>query len=638
MNERPRDNEENLKQETVPTNLELFFYHPNLLIRTRKFHEDMTNLLRAKTNDTKNRHNQSERLDVTLNAIDETREEIGSELRLTVSSVAVSKAYLIFLQDLIPKGMSKENVFDFFKICLAVNTKIDAVLNPTTSEDIGQFRARVIVSQDSFAQKEIAKIENSAMQRLPSWFTGTKEDYSYLVKNYTNFTRLCNQRGLSTTEAIEELKKMKKDLQENGLFEKSYGETLVDGLPDWFLNNDGKLPFKEEVEAELQSDLEEEDNLRSKIMSLHRKSKYLVTSFNEKADKSRDWFDDQSKKNSNGIVCNLATNLIFAHAVPSNGEEFYKILLKNIAWHPNPELYSLWIEGKLKVAGIISDEGLNTECLESLRTWIAFQRKETPEAEATFKAMRYTNKEGYNILWHELGPIIDALSEDRVDLLKEFIGDSKKCDPNSLVTFLADLFFEEINEMGVTGGLSRSLDSCYSFNRKFINQHSEWLYSQLIKRLYHEQTEPIGVIAEDPFTKSEPEILLEQFDAELAEENRDKLVGWKVFYSMDKKSEDSSLVEIPGDTCEERSRFLQQFIGSHSLSCSVKASVVIKSLESKTESVGTVEDFITHKKRINGEVWKKIHKDPIRIFYQMQPDEKILIFSIHQKKADGYGF
>jgi mRNA-degrading endonuclease RelE of RelBE toxin-antitoxin system len=116
------------------------------------------------------------------------------------------------------------------------------------------------------------------------------------------------------------------------------------------------------------------------------------------------------------------------------------------------------------------------------------------------------------------------------------------------------------------------------------------------------------------------------------------LAGWQFFYTTNRTSEQSHLIEIEGQTTEELERNLHRFITDRKISCSIPAGSIVNAFEWLVTEVPKETEQTRMGMQINGEYFKKLKRQRVRIIYQMSPSEKKIIFFIHKKQDWGYGF
>lgn len=115
------------------------------------------------------------------------------------------------------------------------------------------------------------------------------------------------------------------------------------------------------------------------------------------------------------------------------------------------------------------------------------------------------------------------------------------------------------------------------------------------------------------------------------------LQGWRLYYSLNRSTAGSGLVELEGSTLDDRERVFDQFLLDNGISCSIKRASVIRALEWVAAAPGQVE-FQRIRQEIGAEVFKKVKRGKVRIFYVLKPEIRHIVFFVHQKQAMGYSF
>lgn len=636
-----------------PTQIEIFRYKPNTLSDSRIFYNELRDFVRAVDANSRFWVAQDSRVISSIDRIETHLGEIFPEITSLRSSITTSLAYLKFKEDFQKQGVAEADIFSFFKICLDLNKSAHTGLNGRnkkgTDATLNNEIAKAI-SKDSFVKRDLESAIISLKHQVPSWFKGKEDAYARLIKQYMNFPLLLNPdlRNLSQEEIIRKANLISTTFRNNGTILDPYGSTYPGGEPDWFNDCINGMPNEADILEELSDDQESELVLRRKIEGLIKQKNQIRTSTLEKSEKTQSWL----RKRIGGIITGIEKNLgnfsLFYSIMPGGREILNLSATRSAGVIIEPETLSLWVESIFKTAGIVDFEHalLVPEVANLFNVYLEGIRKESPEAESKFRMMRDINKRGYNELNFDLGPLVAALPDDKVTLLKEFIGECEPKDYSKLITFIGDMLSEELNNGSIKAyqpDISRSIEAYRVFTKRLISRNLEWLSEKYLEHLFPERTtiryeEP----ASEPDIKvlekySEPAQIISQFEDELVRIRKGELVDWQVLYALDRNNPESKLVEISGDSADEKAEFFQDFLANQGISCSVKPTSIISALEWKTVVPEAIEHLVI-RKDIEGTRWKKIKRGAVRIFYRMDSTEQKIVFFVHQKNQDAYGF
>ncbi len=233
--------------------------------------------------------------------LNDSANDLTSQLDGLRSELSCTLVYQEMLEEFTPKGLSQKDIYDFFNLCLDINTQFNTQL-------LRKFRNTNIQSLNatlSGHQKELeSMIKSSAQHRLgnpPAWFRQGKKAWESFVMNYSNFgvylnktlTQISSSRGFVTS----------KELVKYG----TLGGVLKDQYPDWLIGeNSGIPPTKEALEKETLEDREQIDGLLHQIDYVKSQSSFLRTMSEGKFIKAAVWVERRKRgifpNNAQGIA------------------------------------------------------------------------------------------------------------------------------------------------------------------------------------------------------------------------------------------------------------------------------------------------------------------------------------------------
>lgn len=95
--------------------------------------------------------------------------------------------------------------------------------------------------------------------------------------------------------------------------------------------------------------------------------------------------------------------------------------------------------------------------------------------------------------------------------------------------------------------------------------------------------------------------------------------------------------ELSGESLEDIETQLENILNKHRISCSIKLSSVVNTLEWITTIPKEVIQIMI-RESINGLDYLKIKRGNVRLFFQIDSDKKQLRFFVYQKQSLEYHF
>lgn len=217
-------------------------------------------------------------------------------------------------------------------------------------------------------------------------------------------------------------------------------------------------------------------------------------------------------------------------------------------------------------------------------------------------------------------------------MLKEYNGTTTE----HFIWDMAELISSHIKreKVQLTRSQLGALHYLSKFTATFLRNHHNFLLRELHKSLQDNFFEQEELKPKDSLITANLQEEIESTTEEIAQGN---LAGWHIFYTDNKSSDEKHLTEIGGKTLEERELALQELFSKENVSFSIKPGSIVRVFEWLVTVPEEVEQ-VRIRKNIGDEVFRKIKRGSLRIFYQMSWEKKDLIFFVHQKQAWGYGF
>lgn len=626
--------------EDLPTGLHLFALKESQIaeLRTRNeaagtFREEFTGAKRAFTKLVQETQKRVVRLNQTQADLDEQAVQL-------VSSRTCSAAYLRLFDELSLQSVPPCEILEFYKKCLTVNTR-----NCTSLFQKGRFVLQESIVNPLSGNREYQAMLDGVAGDPPSWFEGGKVKWREFVRYHAHFPaylnldlvqRYAGKNYLPTLQTADRL-----------------GFTLKDAFPDWLEELEEGIPERSLVERELAEDTQESRKVYHQLERIQQQDVYLRQTVNQKAEKVEARFQERrvelvpSIKNFSELVLYLGSMCdIHAHLTPEEARE--KLMRRFLESHErliDRESLALWIEKKLGEGGVIKKDArdlIDTNFRDLFSLLLQEMGAHSSDSPKSFREVKQTDKKAFNALNYDIKPFLALLRKDELVYLEEFIQVSQASPVEPAVWEMAELISLRYRNSGSydAGNKTRlPLEEFRKFTTSWLRKNWQWAYRELQQVLSGGRVQEATPLPSDtprvpPQEESSP---VGEITTMIEETQQGNLRGWHLYYSTDRTVKEDSLRELGGGSVEEREQGLEQFIAGGKIPCSIKPASVIRAFEWLVTVPQEVER-VRIRKDIEGTVFKKLKRGAVRIFYTICPEEKKIVFFIHQKKGYRYGF
>lgn len=665
------------KENYLPTTLNPFRYKGeklsslrSVMFRAHDLEEDITRVGLSIGN-LQNKRNQ------TLDRLSQTRSELNSQDSNTESSISCGLVYLKMLDEL--KELSPQQLFDFFKLCLKINTAIDqygAAKQAKEGKSRLMLDAVVMLTNNRQADSELGRIIDKMLGEPPEWFKNQSDTWEKFVTLHANFTLYLNLNFITgIRNRSMSLPKYEKGLEDHKIYE---GLTIEGEFPDWLLDLNGKIPTKEEAEQELEEDKAEHENIVRAYREVNQKGEYVINRTLDKFKKALVILRRKEKEvfpqigNFPGFILFLKatgqrteypvdnetllkmpaselTNYIKRHTLNpgKSREKAIRNFVESPEFLTNPEPIALFLERKLRDGNVMGNaqDTIDDNFIDRV-TGIC---DDPPSSKV--QDLRNHDKRTFRTLVYDLKPILDVLSPDIKSYLKDLMLDSKGSPIETIIWEIAILLSSSFKD-GVPKDTKLNpifIKDIKNFTSDLLIKYWDKLYQELQKSLQKDQKEETVSMplikdrqeqtASIETVRGREEALeeVQEIDAITEELGRGNLAGWEILYTTNRSTDPQHLKEIGGETMDEREDELKKFLIQERIGASIKPGSIIRAIEWLVAIPATIE-YLRDKKEVNGNKFLKLKRGPVRIFYQLLPEEKRFIFFLHQKQQMSYPF
>lgn len=597
----------------------------------RSFAEDVrtaTGPLRKLSEETENR----------VNAIDKTSEEIDNQLINIESPITIGRVYLKMLDDEQLKHATAEEIFDFFKLCLDINTSRFQLASLKESKDL-QITALRGIAGIRDKKRNLSEFIQTAKKKNADkparWFSGDQISWTHFLLEHAIFVSYLDPQSHSQFSSGSG------DFKSVGIT----GTTYSDELPDWLFEAKADIPDREAVKQELAEDQEAKDVLGQQKQSMEKHREYIISRSNDRTKKAGERLrlkeaslpDIRSFPN---LIAYLFVSKKSWRVFPDNTnvspEETREIAIKAYveknAGAEGKEIISLFLEKRLIKEKVIENTGqiIDAGFVDLFMSIFDVDK---------LRIMKEENKKAYKFFNYELKPLLQALPQQDIDYIKEILETYKNNGNVPIEEFILDL--GEIISSNFREMKSPVVKQINEFAGAFLRNNWEWLYQQIQKSLSFDKdiqpASPQGGPSSEIEAASVPILDAEthEIQTEIEKLQKGNLADWKLLYAPTKNVND--VVDIGGETLEERQEALMNFLRNNRIVSSIKPLSIVNALEWLVKVPQEIEQTRMGM-IVNGEEFKKLKRGKVRIFYEMDTVKKTITFFLHQKQAMSYGF
>lgn len=609
--------------------------------------------------------------EIRVSSVRKYNEQLGIELRVSgermlatnrdlneqqadlLSSRSASSAYLKIHNELSGKGADEEQIMDFFKRCLTINTGI------TTDVKTGRiktFGARKNVVNQRQVVDRFTALVNELSKEPPSWFGNNLHGWRKFLAERAAFGRFLNP---------DLVNQFGDRIPPSAWDEGRLSLTYTDALPDWLTERGDELPAKSVVEEELEEDTKEYEAVKISRDQNKKHISYLNESAQEKSRKLMVWCVKLIREIfKSDTVSSLPECLIFINFSREYGDiavnDLTKISTKEALMKKiNPvaalegritdfvhekgltsiHLMALYLEDRLKTAGIFEDASsfIDSKSARPLTLLFTEATNKSGANDENWAKLRDENDPAFGPLNYDLKPLLTLLAVKDLSYLTGFTQHAQyRVSYETLIWEMANLIIENTTAAKELAQVDKPLDKALvnyiTFSKWWLRKHWQWAYEEVLKSVSVEAAPQQMLYTEEEET---PEI--EEVKTAIENIQKGDLANWNLYYTERMVPEIEAADQIPGITLEEREHTLNGYLLDNNISCSIGADSVIRTLEWLTSVPQEIEQ-IGKKKIINGVAWNRRRRGAVRIFSRMNRARKEIVFFVYQKKAWKYGF
>lgn len=512
--------------------------------------------------------------------------------------------------------------------------------------------ARVPTSRIS---SQVSILVRQHLEDVPDGFTQGLSEWKNFVGHSDNFIGRIPSKAKLVTQ--------KRSISAVTLF------IIPTGIPDWFSHGMKDEPDKASIQDEMEDDKKAQENIEKQLEVSHQQKLLNMNATLKKVNETVHWANSKSRELFDNL--DLTKLILFLHFIEYSQNQIresvnsvrksftdqQKYLPENIDKQVentikeylesedvlrDSENYALFLEKQFMDAGINPSSTLIDDKFINFVNMVTVSDKD--------QIKKSLPKKSADAIIYGIRPLMDILSSEDIDMT-DFARDYTGQRVEYLIWELSDLIASKIKSHSGLNTDSHSTKSALikvkEFSAAFLRKNWKWAYDNLKTTLVEIDAGKSITIATDQNTITPPNNNGNQSQGEtISEGGIDEaipqlkewhLTGWKLLYSSNKSIDVKYLTEIGGNTLDEKEKALENFITKNQISSSIKYSSIINAFNWLVTVPKSIEE-VRMTKNVNGEVFKKIKRGSVRIFYVVDEAKKQIIFFLHQKQAWSYGF
>ncbi len=547
-----------------------------------------------------------------------------------------SVLYLAILETGNKAGWTPEQVAEVFEKQLDFNHEVSLV-----TRDLAKKRLR---GGELPSNRAIATAYAKLARRIPSWYrlgTTSWQNFIYDIFNLQAEIEKDILSGICSSTI--------------GSLEGTYRITDENVLPDW-MNEEGSGIYntdRDVVTYDLKEDEEAKKRLVEQFEYHSTKKDYLTESAKSKGKKTISRNAGKYQQLFPYDELDVAQLVMFL--ANTDGMTYYDLDPRSIDQLSPTQINTRalvaeakedWFIRRFAETADLSEEMLRVflkKKLEDIKFFEGTQEEKERKLAALFSAfgqseamvsLRLADKKTAQKLTFDVRPMLTLIDDQALENLRAKFLNNPLFAKTELVN---DVASEIVNSLW-SGAIDKDTAKLKIEYKKFV---INWLknnwrvaYTALYHRLHNadifQTTTTVETHTEIDQTESE------EMESAIIEAKIGSLIDWSVVFDVNRNG-DARMEELRGDSLEELEEHLAALLIKHKISCSIKLSSVIHTLE---WAAGLPQDVLQLmiRETVNGQEYLKIKRGNIRLFFQIDQAAKRLVFFVYQKQDRSYHF
>ena len=571
--------------------------------------------------------------DIKIKAILDDLREQSDQIKIAQN---VSVLYLTVLEIGERECWTQAQIAEVFTKQLDFNHEVSVV-----TKDLAKKRLR---GGELPSNRVIGAAYNKLAKRIPSWYKlDTMAWQNFIFSSFATQLNIEKEQlsGICSSSI--------------GRLEGTYRITDDNILPDWMNNVDIETgnPDKDIVTYDLKEDEQAKQRLVEQFEYLASKKGYLAESARSKGRKTISRNADKYRRLFPYDELDLAQFVMFL--ANTDGMTYYDVDSQSIDQLSPTQINEKALQDKQKEEWFIrrfaetadlSEEMVRIflkKRLEDMKFFDGTQEERARKIAAVFSdfgqskeiaALRAVDKKTAQRLTFDVRPMLAEMDQLELGALQLKFVNNPFASRNEFVTEIA---CEIVNSFW-SGSNDKDIAKFKADYKKFV---VNWLknnwrsaYAALYHRLHNsdifDSPTPNQTVEETALEESE------DIESAITEIKMGSLLDWRVVFDVNKNG-DTRMEELEGDSLDALESRLEELLIKHRISCSIKLSSVIHTLEWAAGLPQEVLQLMI-RETVNGQEYLKIKRGNIRLFFQINQSQKRLVFFVYQKQDKSYHF
>lgn len=537
------------------------------------------------------------------------------------------------------KGWSEAQILDVLQRHMEYTFQVTHIMADTVA-------SKSLTNMLAGQRRKSVEALNGHKSSVPEWFRGSKAQWYAVINELDSVIKAEENKRLGDGE--------RRTIAKKGRF---FRVISPDCVPDWYEPNPKAMP---DMDVVLEDYLDEEEH-KNKILEEFRFVSRQRTEIYEKTqEKGRKTIGRNTRRIQELLPEQTSLAELIMFLADTDGLTYYDLDPSKIdAMSPaqvnaaaleeeakenkfiadfvrksgmSPEMVRLFLEKKLAEAKLSEAEA------ELRGRYIAALLEKDPDSE-NLAELRALDKKRVQKITYEIKPLLVGLDEECLELLRhEFVGNpfvTEKELAAKLAQFISATPWTE-SRTKETSRLARDYER---FALNWLRSNWRKAYAALYLQL-HPKAELVTETPHELDEETNAVDLADEEQRELAESIEEVRLGnlaqWEVYYDVNKNG-DGRMETVEAESLLDMEGVLASILQKHRISCSVKLSSIIHTLEWTTAIPQDVLQIMI-RERVNGRDYLKIKRGNVRLFFQMDRAAKRLTFFVYQKQSLSYHF
>lgn len=570
----------------------------------------------------------------------EVKKDLSREYDQIAMIQNTSFLYLYFCEISQGNGWSKEQIVEAFEAQLKFYNEISLAAKDLISRRIKGF----LISNN----RQAVAARDRLAKRKPSWYQQDLQTWLNLM--HDEFFAESDIRKRLTID-INDVSIGKSDV--------TYRVTSQEFVPEWLSNmrddDQSEIPTAETVESDVIEDEYAKKRLVDEFMYVDSKLQYLVQLA---VGRGRKTIGRNTEKIRELLPDPFSLSELLLFLADTDGVVYYKLDPDKIPEMTPAAVNSTALRDEAKEEWVIRRFAQNAEMSEEMLR-IYLKKKfdelklfEVPNEErmmliATLLAdiggdkladLRQKDKKAFQKINFDLRPMISAIPEEILAELREQLVDNPFVNQDQLIRRFATVIANSL------WGTLQSRD-CVKLKEEYLKFVVNWLknnwrdaYAALFLQIHKPADFQTGseIDTDEHNAQDGNSGQVSEIESEIIEAKIGRLAGWEILFDVNKNG-DRHMEELSGESLEDIETQLENILNKHRISCSIKLSSVVNTLEWITTIPKEVIQIMI-RESINGLDYLKIKRGNVRLFFQIDSDKKQLRFFVYQKQSLEYHF